>query len=48
MPRVNAEVDNALALLLDVNVTRMSVEIAGLGNVSNSFAVNLILCLPDF
>lgn len=45
MPRVNAEADNVHALLLDVNVTQMSVEIAGLGNVPNIFTVNLILCL---
>lgn len=48
VPRVSAEVDNAHALLLDVNVTQMSVEIAGLGNVSNILAVNLILCLLCF
>lgn len=30
VPRVNAEADNVHALLLDVNVTQMSVEIAGL------------------
>lgn len=30
VPRVNAEVDNAHALLLDVNVIQMSVETAGL------------------
>ena len=30
VPRVSAEVANAHALLLDVNVTQMSVEIAGL------------------
>lgn len=29
-PRVNAEVDNVLALLLDVNVIQMFVEIVGL------------------
>lgn len=32
MRRVNAEVDNAHALLLDVSVTQMFAEIAGLGN----------------
>lgn len=32
MQRVNAEADNARVLLLDVNVTQMFVEIAGLGN----------------
>lgn len=48
MPRVNVEVDNAHALLLDVNVTQMSVEIAGLGNVPNIFAVSFILCLLGF
>ena len=32
MLRVNAEVDSAHALLLGVNVTQMSVEIAGSGN----------------
>ena len=43
--RVNAEVDNAHALQLDVNVTQMSVEIAGLGNVKY---ITLIFCELDF
>ncbi|OIW12996.1 hypothetical protein TanjilG_15445 [Lupinus angustifolius] len=34
VPRVSAEVDNAHALLLDVNVTQMYVEIAGCGDGS--------------
>lgn len=37
MPRVNAEVDNAHASLLDVNATQMFVEIAGLGNEFQTF-----------
>jgi hypothetical protein len=35
--KVNAEVVNALALLLDVSVTQMFAEIAGLGNEFHIF-----------
>jgi hypothetical protein len=48
VPRVNAEVDNVHALLLDVNVIQTSVEIVGLGNLTNTIALNLMLCLFGF
>lgn len=40
MQRVSAEVGNAHALLLDVNVTQMFAEIAGLGNEFHIFDVD--------
>jgi hypothetical protein len=48
VPRVNAEVDNVHALLLDVNVIQTSVGIVGLGNLPNTVALNLMLCLFGF
>lgn len=50
--RVNAEVANAHALLLDVNVTQMFVEIVGLGNkvhLHNAFTLLLLgtYCLVE-
>lgn len=43
MQRVSAEVGNAHALLLDVNVTQMFAEIAGLGNEFHIFDVDTSL-----
>lgn len=45
MQKVNAEVGNARALLLDVSVTQMFAEIAGLGNEFHIFDANTFVTL---